>query len=294
MMKWIKFSAFLAACFLLSACIFSTSAKAHVFERGSVQGYDWTHNYPFDTHHKPKLPKPIILVGPQGPIGPIGPQGVPGISNGTGPTGPIGPVGPIGATGPQGPIGITGPAGPQGFTGPTGNAGFVGPTGAVGPIGITGATGAPGAVGATGPIGPASELDQFGYVYNQAAQLVEGDTTFDSNGILSSGITHTPGSSQIVINSAGLYQITFTVSAVNANQFALFLNGAPIPGAVYGSGAGTQQNSGQVIVNMAVGDVITLTNHTSPIPVTLQTLAGGTQTNVNASVLLEKIRPALT
>ena len=88
---------------------------------------------------------------------------------------------------------------------------------------------------------------------------------------------------------AGTYKITFVVSAVEPNQFALFQNGAPIAGAVYGSGAGTQQTTGQVLVSMAAGDILTLRNHTSAAAVTLQTLAGGTQINVSASVTIEKL-----
>jgi hypothetical protein len=79
------------------------------------------------------------------------------------------------------------------------------------------------------------------------------------------------------------------VSGVEPNQFALFLNGVQIAGTVYGSGAGTQQNNGQAIFTIAASDVITLRNHSSAAAVTLQTLAGGTQINVNASVVIKKL-----
>jgi len=72
---------------------------------------------------------------------------------------------------------------------------------------------------------------------------------------------------------------------------ALFDNGALIPGTIYGSGAGDEQNTGQAIFTAAAGDVLTVVNHstTGGAPVTLQTNAGGTQTNVNASVTIEKL-----
>jgi hypothetical protein len=70
---------------------------------------------------------------------------------------------------------------------------------------------------------------------------------------------------------------------------ALFDNGTLIPGTIYGSGAGTQQNTGQAIITVAAGDVVTVRNHTSSAAVTLQTLAGGTQTNTNASVVIEEL-----
>jgi hypothetical protein len=56
-------------------------------------------------------------------------------------------------------------------------------------------------------------------------------------------------------------------------------------GTIYGSGAGTQQNTGQAIFTLAAGDVLTVRNHSSAAAVTLQTLAGGTQSNANASVV---------
>ncbi|MCQ6281040.1 collagen-like protein [Bacillus sp. EB600] len=137
----------------------------------------------------------------------------------------------------------------------------------------------------------AGGLSQYGYIYNLSLETVAVDdpVIFDSNGITTPGITHTPGTSQIVVTSPGYYEVTFSVSSVETSQFALFLNGAPVAGTVYGSGAGTQQNNGQAIIAIAAGDVLTLRNHTSAAAVTLQTLAGGTQTNVNASIVIKKL-----
>ncbi|OBZ09150.1 hypothetical protein [Bacillus sp. FJAT-26390] len=130
-----------------------------------------------------------------------------------------------------------------------------------------------------------------GYVYNVSAQTVpvENDVTFDSNGILRPEITLTLGTAQIAVTNSGNYEVTFSVSGVEPNQFALFLNGALATGTVYGSGAGTQQNKGQATIALAFGDFLTLRNHSSAAAVTLQTLAGGTQTNVNASVVKKKL-----
>jgi hypothetical protein len=113
--------------------------------------------------------------------------------------------------------------------------------------------------------------------------------TFDSNGILTAGITHTAGSSQIALTSSGTYKVTFGISAVEPSQYSAFLNGVAITGATYGSGAGTQQNNGQVIAAVVAGDVLTIRNYTSAAASTLQTLAGGTQANVNASVIIERL-----
>lgn len=83
--------------------------------------------------------------------------------------------------------------------------------------------------------------------------------------------------------------MSFSVSSVEPSQFAIFVDGILAAGTVYGSGAGTQQNSGQAILSLSAGDVLTVRNHSSAAAVTLQTLAGGTQTNVNASIVIERI-----
>jgi hypothetical protein len=117
---------------------------------------------------------------------------------------------------------------------------------------------------------------------------IEAPVLFSSSGPLN-GITHAPGDPGIVVTNAGVYEITFSVSGVEPSQFAVFVNGAAVPETIYGSGAGTQQDTGQAIVTLGAGDVLTLVNHSSAAAVTLQTLAGGTQTNVNASVVITKL-----
>ncbi|KGE18050.1 triple helix repeat-containing collagen [Paenibacillus wynnii] len=130
-----------------------------------------------------------------------------------------------------------------------------------------------------------------GFIYNVGAQSVpvESDIVFDTNGILSAGIMHIPGSAQIVVSNFGSYEVDYCLSGVEPCQFALFLNSTLATGTIYGSGAGTQQNSGQAIIAAAAGDVLTLRNHSSSSVITLQILAGGTQTSVNASLLIKKL-----
>lgn len=154
---------------------------------------------------------------------------------------------------------------------------FVGPMGATGPTGITG----------TG-------LSEFGFIYNTTAQTVPtgGDITFDTTGITTSGITHTAPSSDITVTTPGTYEVTFSVSTLEPSQFGLFVNDTFVPGSVYGSGSGAQENTGQVLVTLAAGDVLTLRNFTSSSDVTLQTTAGGTEANTNASILLKKLDAA--
>ncbi len=219
-------------------------------------------------------------MGPIGAIGPSGPKGDKGDAGG--------PSGPQGATGSQGAVGATGA---QGLIGAAGAAGPIGPQGPAGTNGTNGATGATGAVGPTGATGPAGGLAEYAYVYNVDAGVValEAPINFSSNGVMTAGITHALASAGIALSNAGDYKVTFSVSGVEPSQIALFVNGAAVAGGVYGSGAGTQQTTGQMIITAAAGDVLTVVNHSSAAAVTLQTLAGGTQTNANASVTIEKL-----
>ena len=119
---------------------------------------------------------------------------------------------------------------------------------------------------------------------------VEANVLLDANGVMTSGFTHTAGAAGITVVNAGTYKVTFSVSGTELSQFALFNGATMVPGSLYGSGAGTQQNAGQVIVVTSVANsVLTLKNHTSAAAVGLPTSGGGTLANVNASVLIEKL-----
>src|SRR5262249_50866361 len=147
----------------------------------------------------------------------------------------------------------------------------------------TGATGATGAAG-TG-------LSAYGYIYNLTAQSVaqEASVSFSNNGPLV-GITHTAGSTDVVVTNSGTYAINFSVTGSQQNQFALFRNGVVAPESLYGTGSGGSGNDGQVILVLVAGDVLTLRNHTSNASsVNLDNSAGGSQTNVDASLLIEKL-----
>lgn len=167
-----------------------------------------------------------------------------------------------------------------------GQIGVPGRRGPPGPAGATGAT------GARGPRGFAGGISNYAYIYNLGAQNValQQDITFDTNGPISAGFIHTPASDAINIVNAGVYQVIFSVSSLESNQFALFLDGIEIPGTVYGSGAGVQQNTGIAIFEATAGSVLTLRNHTSAAGISLQTNAGGTETNVNASVTIIQLQ----
>ena len=215
--------------------------------------------------------------GAQGVTGPIGPQGI------------TGPIGPTGAAGTDGTTGPTGAAGTDGATGPTGPQGAAGSTGATGVTGANGSTGATGATGVTGAPGTGTSTE-YAYIFNTDPQVVavDGDVSFSNNG-LGGAVTHPLSSPVMIMNTSGTFEIDFSVTAVEPNQFGIYVNSHPIASSVYGSGAGTQQNDGTTIVSLSVGDVVALRNPSTSSAITLQTLAGGTETNVNAAITFRRL-----
>ncbi len=224
--------------------------------------------------------------GPSGPSGPSGATGASGPSGPTGPvgdTGPSGPSGPTGATGPSGPsgpTGATGPSGPSGPTGATGPSGPSGPTGATGPSGPSGPTGATGPSGPTGPTGAAGAgLSGYGYVYELAtvadATVVGGaDVPFSNNGPLTN-VTHTAGTTTITVSVAGVYRVSWyvNITAGVGSAFAVAVNGTVDASTNVSSLVATGEVSGNSILTLAAGDVVTLRNN-SATPATLDLAPG--------------------
>jgi hypothetical protein len=261
------------------------------------------------------------LTGSAGAAGPQGPQGVQGEigaagstgaagvngANGTdGATGATGARGPQGLQGVQGQVGAPGSDGADGANGVDGVDGTTGPTGANGTAGLDGTDGnngsdgtdgtdgtdgADGATGPAGPTGPTAPLE-YAYVYNTSAETVAigAAVTFDSNGEMTSGITHGAGTGPITLTDAGTYRVSFSASTVGPSQMGLFVDGTAVLGSTYGSGAGTQQNTGEVIVTTTTpAAALTLRDHTSSGALALEPLAGGTEASTNASVLVEQL-----
>ena len=117
---------------------------------------------------------------------------------------------------------------------------------------------------------------------------LEAAVIFDANGTLTSGIVHVAGGSGITLLGGPARTRSPSRLGTEPNQMALFVNGVPVSGTTYGSGAGTQQNSGQAIIVVGAGDVVSLRNHSSAAAVGLATPIGGTQLTVNASMIVEK------
>ncbi|UWG97842.1 DNRLRE domain-containing protein [Dehalobacter sp. DCM] len=241
------------------------------------------------------------IAGATGPTGDTGATGATGIAGATGPTGDTGATGATGiagATGPTGDTGATGATGIAGATGPTGDTGATGATGiagATGPTGDTGATGATGIAGATGPTGDTGAtgptgagLAAYGYVYDLTAitgQVVAAgaDVTFSSNGPLVNE-THTAGTAGVTVTLAGDYQIDYSVSitvGIGA-QIAISVNGGVVdPSTQIIALTATGPVTGQAILTLAGGDIVTLNNPSATPFTTTPSPDVGAQMTIN-------------
>jgi hypothetical protein len=135
-------------------------------------------------------------------------------------------------------------------------------------------------------------FDAYGTFFTQAPQTVaiEAAVTLDQHDEVKC-IQHVLGSSDIIIEKAGVYTI-FAISATNqVAQMALFVNGGALPQSVVGTNKGGGQLSSRVLVELKKGDVVTWRNHTSATPLTLSVNPGGTLAANNTIVQLTKIAP---
>jgi hypothetical protein len=144
------------------------------------------------------------------------------------------------------------------------------------------------------PAAPAA-APQYAYIYDVSPPNIPGtvgagtDVPLANNGPMSSGVTYA-SNGQITIAVAGVYHVSFLASVTEPGQLELTQNGTPLPSTVYGRATGTSEISGQAILNVAAGDVITLRNPAGNSPaLTFTPIAGGTQPDVSASITIEQV-----
>jgi hypothetical protein len=136
---------------------------------------------------------------------------------------------------------------------------------------------------------------QYAYIYdigpNPVSSVAAGtDVPFADNGPMTSGITYVPATGQITIATAGVYQISFIASVNEPGQLELTQDTTPLPNTLYGRATGTSEISGQAILTVAAGDVITLRNPAGNSPaLTFTPSAGGTHPDVTASITIEQV-----
>ncbi len=159
--------------------------------------------------------------------------------------------------------------------------------------GPTGATGPRGLIGPPGPQGPAGpgRVPQYAFIYNISEQTIPigANVPFDTNGIITAGISHLPGSEEVHFHVDGDYQIIFLLVAHDIAQFGLFLNNRLLPGSIHGVGTSNAINSGFVIEAITAPSVLTLRNYHSFTPVLFTIDQGGIENTINASLRINKV-----
>jgi hypothetical protein len=186
--------------------------------------------------------------------------------------------------------------GVRGASGKTGARGADGAQGAAGTNGINGAQGAPGTNGinghdgADGTPGPPATRD-YAFLYDVLGQTVapSGDVLFRTEGPMTSEFAHVAGSSSITFATGGIFKVAISIAGSLRNQVGVTLNGVSVVGAIFGTDDNSQQNAGQTIISVAAGQVMTVRNQSTTAAIPLDNTAGGTATNVDASILIERL-----
>jgi len=109
---------------------------------------------------------------------------------------------------------------------------------------------------------------EYAYIYNVSEQhlpeVSQGTAiTFDSHGQMTSGIKHATGSSDIIINQAGTYLVSYYVRPMNyPSSFGIFINDTLTEGGLCHGDATSSSINTQLIIKVGTGTIITLRYYT--------------------------------
>ena len=184
-----------------------------------------------------------------------------------------------------------------GYYAPAPAGGTPGATGATGQHGADGVDGQRGAQGPQGPQGVASPPTQPLYFYasNAAAETVVlgAAVRFGQAGLSSppspGGIVVNGPGSTFSVPTAGVYTVTFAVTAIVDNQLSVQVNG--IVASLFGAEAHTP-GIGTAVVALSAGDVLTIVNSTtgpSAGSLDLDGSIGGTSSAINAWIMIQRV-----
>ena len=102
------------------------------------------------------------------------------------------------------------------------------------------------------------------------------------------GIQHDPSEEKILVLGDDIFEIIFTVTSSDRNQFAIFVNDVLVPGSIYGTDIARGTNTGMAIMPLVNGDIITIKNFDSQGTVFLNGNVGGSENNTNASITIKR------
>ena len=101
---------------------------------------------------------------------------------------------------------------------------------------------------------------------------------------------HITGTPELRVCKSGVYIVEFDAQTDLPSQFALYVNGNPLPTTIFGSDSGAAQISIRQLVSLKKGDLLTVVNHSSFMgTITTSQNPGGTEVGVSVSLVLWKI-----
>jgi hypothetical protein len=134
-------------------------------------------------------------------------------------------------------------------------------------------------------------MDSYGSFYSTQIQdvAIDAPVLFYQN-INVNGMTHTLGTGEVVVQKAGIYIFVFCVNTSQACQFTVFINGIPDQTTTAGINKGANVLQLRQEIELKVGDIVTIRNHTSATgTVKITQNPGGTLTGINAQLILTRI-----
>lgn len=135
-------------------------------------------------------------------------------------------------------------------------------------------------------------FDAYGTFYSTLQQTIaiEAPAIFNYESDVKC-LNFTLGTSQVTVTKSGVYAIYAMVSCLQAAQFAIFVNGLPLPSSVVGINKGAALLTSRSITELKCGDVVTWNNHTSIIPEITAQNPGGMLDAHDVVLQLIKIAP---
>lgn len=125
---------------------------------------------------------------------------------------------------------------------------------------------------------------------NQIIYNVGDVFTFPLHGPLKN-VTFVPGTSEIIIQKDGIYQVKCDLNADAPAQVSVFINGVVETSTTEGTDSGAGQMAMRQIIGLCKGDKVTLVNYTSITPISTQTNAGGLNVGYNVNFMGFRIAP---
>lgn len=179
---------------------------------------------------------------------------------------------------------------PLGLQGPEGDQG---PKGDQGPQGEQGAAGAPclpttpACVGPQGPPGQPEFAEFFALMPpdNAATVGLGEDVDFPNDGPEDGGITRT-SPDEFQIAEAGTYRVSFIVPVDESGALGIMVNTVLQNYALFGRAAGSSPISGDALLDLQAGSIISVRNFSGPLTIT-PNAGGGLATS--ASLIIEQL-----